>query len=129
MNIFMETNKLTNVIFWTGVKNPIHNEKYGNFEWFEYSKNTWKYWCEKNNVMFFEYTTPSQPDLIKHRVTWQRWFDVFDQLEAAGINYDKVFMVDATAMIKWDAPNIFDLCIDDRMVGWRDADNLKCVIS
>jgi len=123
----MEKTKTTNVIFWVGVNNPIHDEKYGSFKWFEYSKNTWKYWCDKNNVLFFEYNTPSEPDLIAHRVTWQRWFDVFKQLDEAGINYDKIFMVDATAMIKWNAPNIFNLCTDDRMVGWRDADNLKWV--
>ena len=31
-----------NVIWWVGVKNPQLTEKYGNYEYFDYSKNTWK---------------------------------------------------------------------------------------
>ena len=74
-----------NVVFWCAVNNPDHNDKYDSFKWFEYSKQSWKYWCDNNDVIFFEYSKPNLPDLIAHRVTWQRWFDVFDQLEAAGI--------------------------------------------
>jgi len=116
-----------NVVFWCGVNNPEHADKYDSFKWFDYSKQSWKYWCENNDVIFFEYTTPSLPDLMKHRVTWQRWFDVFDQLEAAGIDYNKIYMIDANSIIKWDTPNFFDLCVDDRLVAWRDSDNLNWI--
>ena len=46
-----------NIVFWVGVKNKDFNtsDKHGNFLYFEYSKNTWKYWCDKNNVHFYEY--------------------------------------------------------------------------
>lgn len=116
-----------NVIFWCAVNNKDHSDKYDSFKWFEYSKISWQYWCKKNNVIFYEYTKPGLDDLMAHRVTWQRWFDVYDQVEAAGIDYDKIFMVDATTIIKWDAPNIFNLCNDDRLVAWRDSDNLAWV--
>jgi len=116
-----------NVVFWCGVNNPEHADKYDSFKWFEYSKQSWKYWCENNDVVFFEYTTPSLPDLMAHRVTWQRWFDVFNQLEAAGIDYNKIYMIDANSIIKWDTPNFFDLCTDDRLVAWRDSDNLNWI--
>ena len=48
---------MKNVLFWVGVKSkdPLTLEKHGNFEYFEYSKKTWEYWCNKNNVLFFEY--------------------------------------------------------------------------
>jgi hypothetical protein len=116
-----------NVIFWCAVNNVHHNDKYDSFKWFEFSKQSWQYWCKKHDVIFYEYTTPSESDLIAHRVTWQRWFDVFDQLETANIEYDKIFMVDATSIVKWDMPNIFELCTDDRFVAWRDCDNLNWI--
>ena len=74
---------MKNVLFWVGVKSkdPLTLEKHGNFEYFEYSKKTWEYWCNKNNVLFFEYNTPSLEDVGKHKVTWQRWFDLEDQLK------------------------------------------------
>jgi hypothetical protein len=121
----MENKK--NVVFWCGVNNPEHAAKYDSFKWFEYSKKSWQYWCSKHDVIFFEYTTPAIPDLIAHRVTWQRWFDVFDQLESANINYDKIYMIDANSIIHWDAPNFFDLCTDNRLVAWRDSDNLNWI--
>ena len=44
-----------NVIFWCAVNNPEHSDKYGAFEWFEYSKKSWQYWCKKHNIIFYEY--------------------------------------------------------------------------
>lgn len=116
-----------NVVFWCAVNNPEHADKYDSFKWFDYSRQSWKYWCENNDVIFFEYSKPSLPDLMAHRVTWQRWFDVFDQLEAANIDYDKIYMIDANSIIKWDTPNFFELCTDNRLVAWRDSDNLNWI--
>jgi len=98
-----------NVVFWVGVKSKdsLTLEKHGNFEYFEYSKKTWEYWCNRNNVLFFEYNTPSLEDVGKHKVTWQRWFDLENQLKE--INWNKVVVVDASYMIKWDTPNFFEL--------------------
>jgi len=112
-----------NIVIWTAVKNEQLSAKYGGWNWFDYSRNTWQYWCDKNNVKFIEYTELKNKDLMKHRVTWQRWFDVFDLLPN---EYDKVWMIDAASMIKWDAPNIFDL-VDDRFTAFRDKDNLNWV--
>ncbi len=100
---------MKNVVYWVGVKsnNPLLLEKHGNFDYFEYSKNTWKYWCNKNNVLFFEYKTPSIEDTGTHKVTWQRWFDLKDQLK--DIKWNKVAVVDASYMIKWNTPNFFEL--------------------
>lgn len=98
-----------NVVFWVGVKSTDTNtsDKHGNFEYFEYSKNTWKYWCDRNNVLFYEYTQPSLSDTGTHKVTWQRWFDLEKQLSKH--NWDKVAVVDASYMIKWDTPNFFEM--------------------
>lgn len=123
----METKK--NVVFWCAVNSTEHAEKYDSFKWFEYSKKSWEYWCNKNDVIFYEYKTPTYSDVRAHRVTWQRWFDVFDQLDGLGINYDKIYMIDANSIIRWDTPNFFNLCTDDRLVAWRDSDNLNWIYS
>ena len=115
---------MKNVVFWTGIKNTEPNmiKKYGGYKWMDISKKSWEYWCEKNNCIFYHYETPSKGDLKEFRVTWQRWFDVYDELEKNNIKYDKIFLVDACSIIKWDCPNFFDLC-DDRMTAWLDKDN------
>ena len=113
-----------NVVFWTGIHTDLSN-KYGGFDWMEYSKRTWQYWCKKNNVTFVAFEEP-YTDISKHRANWQKAIHCWDILDDRGIDADNVFLVDASSMIKWDAPNIFDQ-IDERFVGWPDLDNLKWV--
>ena len=115
-----------NVIYWVGIKNNLFSEKYGNFEYFEYSKNTWKYWCKKNNCLFVEFDTPVEEDLIKYRVNWQKLIFIFDELERKNINYDQVCLVDSSCMVKWDAPNFFELT-NNKFTAWRDMDNMKWI--
>ena len=47
-----------NVIWWIGVKNPQLAEKYGGYDYFEYSKNTWKHFCERFDCEFVEFSEP-----------------------------------------------------------------------
>ena len=115
-----------NVIYWIGINNPQLSEKYNNFEYFEYSKNTWEYWCKKNNCTFVEFDSPVESDLFKFRVNWQKAIFVFDELERKGIGYDQICLVDSSCMIKWDAPNFFNLT-DRKFVGWVDNDNMKWI--
>ena len=42
-----------NVIWWPALKNPNHLDKYGGFEYFEYSRKSWEYWCEKMIVFLY----------------------------------------------------------------------------
>ena len=115
---------MKNVVFWIGVKSkdPLLNEKHGGFKYFDYSKNTWKYWCDKNNITFFEYTNPGLNDTGTHKVTWQRWFDLEKQLEH--IDWNKVAVVDASYMIRWDAPNFFDLTTNN-LSCFQALENIK----
>jgi len=115
-----------NVVYWTGIKNPDLAEKYGNFDYFEYSKATWKYWCDKNDCIFVEFDEPVEPDMFQFRVNWQKAIFVFDELERKGIDYDQIFLVDSSCMIKWDAPNVFELT-DHKFCGWPDIDNMKWI--
>ncbi len=115
-----------NVVFWVGVKSdsPELLKKHGNFNYFEYSKLSWKYWCLKNNVIFHEYTTPSILDTNKHRVTWQRWFDL--EKELSSYNWEKVLVIDASTIIRWDAPNMFDLS-QNQISAFRSLENVNWI--
>ena len=115
-----------NVIFWVGVKNDQYEEKYGGWEWMDISRKTWEYWCEKHDVIFFPMEKPIDEDLVKYRINWQKSIYCFDLLDEAGIDYDQIFLVDATCMAKWDMPNVFELT-DHKFTAWREKDNLRWV--
>lgn len=116
---------MRNIVFWIGVTptDPRVTEKfrYGDFSWMEYSKKTWEYWCKKNGVEFIHYDAPTRPDLIRYKVNWQRWVDIFDYI---GDDYDSVLTVDASIMVKWDAPNFFEIG-EGKMCGMRANENWK----
>ena len=115
-----------NVVFWVGVKNQHYSEKYGGWEWMDISRKTWEYWCKKHYVIFFPFEKPIDDDLVNYRINWQKSIYCFDLLDEAGIDYDQIFLVDATCMVKWDMPNIFELT-DNKFTAWRETDNLNWV--
>ena len=112
-------NKTTkrNIVFITSIKGLVDTS------YKEYCLNTWKYWCEKNNCELFV-LDEELTDAKYMKPTWQRWY-VFDILDLNGVNYDQVAMVDVDTMIRWDAPNFFELTdrkfsavIDNDNIGW-----------
>lgn len=112
-------------IFWCGVKGDTNSSKkykYGDFSWLQYSKYTWEYWCKINNVSFLEYNSPTYTDHLKYKINWQRWFDVIPYLDV----FDKILLTDASIMIKWDAPNIFNM-YGDNWTGLIGNENFKWV--
>ena len=115
-----------NVVFWVGVKNQHYSEKYGGWEWMDISRKTWEYWCKKHDVIFFPFEEPINDDLVNYRINWQKSIYCFDLLDEAGIDYDQIFLADATCMVKWDMPNIFELT-DNKFTAWRETDNLNWV--
>ena len=115
-----------NVVFWVGVKNKKYSEKYGGWEWMDYSRNTWEYWCKKNDVIFFPMEKPLEEDLTKFRINWQKAIFCFDILDEAGIDYDQIYLVDGMNMVKWDTPNVFELT-NHKFTAWRDMDNLRWI--
>ena len=115
-----------NVVWWVGVKGKNLAEKYGNFEYFEYSRKTWEYWCKKNDVLFVPFEEPVEEDLFEFRINWQKAIFCIDEIERRGIDYDQIALIDSTAMIKWDAPNFFELT-EGKFTGWIDDDNMRWV--
>ncbi len=118
-----------NVVFWIGVYNsdPHVNSKHGGFKYFEYSKKAWQYWCEKNDVIFYHYDKSSESDIVTHKPTWQRWFDIFKYLERDGIDYDKIFLIDSSTMVKWNAPNFFEHAPSGQLSAFRSLENLRWI--
>jgi hypothetical protein len=117
-----------NVVFWIGVQSndELLQRKHGGFKYLEYSKLSWQYWCNKNNVTFYEYHTTSELDTGAHRATWTRWFDVFPLIEESGIEFDKIAVIDGSTIIKWNAPNFFEAC-DDNLTAFKALENVNWV--
>ena len=118
--------KKKNVIFWVGMRDERLADKYGNFEYFDYSIKTWEHFCNRYDCHFVKFDTPYEKDLIRYRPNWQKNLFVFDILEERGIDYDQIAIVDSTCMYKWDAPNFFELT-DRKFTGWLDEDNMNWV--
>ncbi len=115
-----------NVIWWPAVKVEEHKNKYGNYDYFDYSRKSWEYWCEKNDVLFVPFEKPIEDDLFKFRINWQKAIFVFDELERRNIDYDQIALVDSSVIVKWDCPNFFNLT-DRKFTVTREMDNLRWV--
>ena len=115
-----------NVVWWVGVKNKDFSSKYGGFDYFEYSRKSWEYWCKRNDVLFVPFEDPVEKDLFKFRINWQKAIFVFDELNRRNVNFNQIALIDSSSIIKWDAPNFFDMT-DDRFTAWLDNDNLKWI--
>lgn len=111
-------------MFWIGVESQDQRVrdrfKYSDYSWMQYSKNTWEYWCKKNNVEFVHYDHCKEDDQMRFKINWQRWFDVLDWIP----DYDSIMLVDASIMVRWDAPNYFDI-EPGHMCGVRANENWK----
>lgn len=89
-----------------------------------YCNFTWKYWCNKNNADLIILSEPIS-DTKYMKPTWQRWY-IWDILEKSKMNYEKVALIDVDTMIRWNAPNFFELineneigmCVDNDNIGW-----------
>jgi len=115
-----------NIVFWPAIKHEANNQKYGNFDYFEYTRKSWEYWCERNNCLFVPFTEPVEKDLFRFRPNWQKIIFLFDILDEQNIEYDQICLADSTCMIKWNAPNFFELT-DRKFTGWRDTDNMRWI--
>lgn len=89
----------------------------------QYSIDTWKYWCKKNNADLIILEDPLS-DVNYTKPTWQRWY-IWDILSGSKLEYQKIALVDVDTMIRWDSPNFFDeireeigVCSDNDNIGW-----------
>jgi len=93
-----------------------------NFYIKEYTKwaiKSWEYWCSQNNADIFVFDN-SNIDTDEMMPTWQRWlcYDFIEQQDWI-TEYNRVMLVDADTMIKWNCPNPFDAA-DGKYAGVKD---------
>ena len=86
----------------------------------EYCINSWKYWCHKNNI---DLKVITENDGRCGKVVWNKEL-IFERAEG----YEKIGIVDADTMIKWNAPNIFnnfddEFCMSRDLVNWNWVHN------
>lgn len=89
----------------------------------KYCLNTWKPWCEKNNIDLIVLNEPIS-DTSYTKPTWQRWY-IWEILKNSEIDYDKIALVDVDTMVHWNSPNIFNeindeigVCVDNDNISW-----------
>ena len=115
-----------NIVWWPAIVNKDHTDKYGGYDYFQYSRKTWEYWCERNKCQFVAFTEPVEKDLNRYRINWQKILFVFDELERRNIEYDQICLVDSSFMIRWDTPNFFEMT-DRKFTACRDMDNMRWI--
>ena len=72
----------------------------------EWCLNSWRPGCKKHDGELFILSDELRDKKIM-KPTWQRWH-VFEILEANGIEYNQVALVDVDTMIHPEAPNFFE---------------------
>ncbi len=83
----------------------------------KYSLATWEWYCKKHDI---ELLICDQSNFDEsYKPIWNKEL-IYD----AGKNYNKIGIVDCDTMVKWDAPNIFDI-IDTGFYGVNDLADLN----
>ena len=67
----------------------------------QFCVNTWKYWCDKHGV---DLITETESDSRFGNPKWNKLC-----ITDVGKDYDKIGIIDSDTMVKWNAPNIFEL--------------------
>jgi len=74
---------------------------------YQYSINSWKHFCEKNDAELFLLENPVVDTNDMH-VIFQRYY-LFDMLDHNEIDYNQVLIVDADTIVHPDCPNFFNM--------------------
>ena len=93
--------------------------KHSHKTYFEHTIKSWEFYCKKHDIDF--YVVREKLPNVKYSV-WHKEF-VFDYV---GDKYEKIGVVDFDTMIKWDAPNVFDL-YDDEFCGVLDNVSIQWI--
>jgi len=108
-----------NLIYMTAINHD--TSQYLNSDYAQYAKSSWQAWCDKNDIDFL--VIDKHDDRYKYPV-WNKDL-IFDLV---GDKYDKIGYVDSDTMVRWDAPNPFEL-YDDEFCGVVDRGSLRWVLN
>lgn len=87
-------------------------------DYFQYSRPTWEHYCRRHGIDLLVQTEHQFANDLKPIWNKELIYDV-------GSGYDKIGIVDSDTMIRWDAPNIFDLYSEDEFCGVNDLCDLN----
>lgn len=108
-----------NLIYTTAIDHS--TSTFRNFDYSQYCINSWQAWCNKNDIDFLV--------IDKHDSRYK--FPVWNKdiiFETVGDKYDKIIYVDSDTMVKWDAPNPFNL-YDDEFCVTIDRSSLRWILN
>lgn len=100
-------------------KNLIFIPAYNGFdtEWPECIES-WKYYCKKHNIELIVANEKREYDFEPWgNGCFEPWWDE----RLVEMDYDKVILIDSDTMIRWDAPNIFEVGKDKEICVVADA--------
>jgi len=95
---------MKNVVF---IVNLQETKKQGRNTPYTLSVDSWSLWCKRNNCELFVLQDRIYDETYMN-ANWHKLF-AFQLLEANGIDYDQILIVDADTIIHPDAPNVFEL--------------------
>lgn len=108
-----------NLIYMTAINHD--TSQYLNSDYAQYARNSWQAWCKLHDIDFL--VIDKHDNRYKYPV-WNKDL-IFD---IVGDKYDKIGYVDSDTMVKWDAPNPFEL-YEDEFCGVVDRGSLRWVLS
>lgn len=98
---------MSNVVF---MVNLPETKKPGRSNSYQYSERSWKFYCDRTDSELFVLTERIWPE-DRMNANWHKIY-ALQLLEANGIDYDKVLIVDGDTIVHPMAPNIFDVVGD-----------------
>lgn len=108
-----------NLVYTTAINHD--TSTFNNSDYSQYCLNSWKAWCDKNDLDFF---IIDQHDSRYKYPVWNKDL-IFEYVED---KYDKIIYVDSDTMVKWDAPNPFDL-YDNEFCTAIDRSSLRWILN
>lgn len=86
---------------------------------FNVTRQSWEHYCNNHNIDFYVIDKPQLKNTSPH---WFRYW-IFDLKPG----YDKYMYIDTDIMVKWDAPNIFDICDSEYIHAVHDNSGLSWI--
>lgn len=108
-----------NLVYTTAINHD--TSTFNNSDYSQYCLNSWKAWCDKNDLDFF---IIDQHDSRYKYPVWNKDL-IFEYVED---KYDKIIYVDSDTMVKWDAPNPFEL-YDNEFCTAIDRSSLRWILN
>lgn len=99
---------------------PTDSSKIDVRDYAQYSIATWEHYCSRHDIDLIVNTEPDP------RFTYPIWNKELVYIKANG--YERIGIVDCDTMIRWDAPNIFDLIYPKKIYGVLDHCDLNWLL-